>query len=279
MNQYKDRDTGQLLEDKFYPRIIVKPKDGKGAFFRLTRCRDARRYPPIRCLDLKTLIWALRSQSYTLDSACQAYGLEGKISNHRPTGQVTNEEIEYNRQDVRATVALLNAARSDFDRHPIELSPDKAHSPASFAKAYLKGMGLREPREKFNLRPKIAGIAMQSYYGGRAECRIRHTVVPLVYLDFLSQYPTVHTFMGLWPLLAAKRWRIEDATEEVRHLVAHLTLDETFDPEFWKQLPFIALVRPEGDILPVRTTYNNRPATSALIPSLQTSLSGMPAPT
>ena len=99
---------------------------------------------------------------------------------------------------------------------------------------------------------------MQSYYGGRAECRIRHTVVPVVYLDFLSQYPTVNTLMRLWPLLAAKRLRIKDVTEEVRHLVAHLTLDETFDPEFWKRLPFIALVRPEGDILPVRTRYNNK---------------------
>jgi hypothetical protein len=258
MSQYKDPETGRPLEDKFKPRLIVKPKDGKGAFFRLTRCIDPKPYPPLRCLDLKTLLWALHSKSLTLDSGCKIYGLEGKTSNHTPSGLVTIEEIEYNRKDVRETVALLNAAHADFDRHPIDLNPDHAYSPASIAKAYLKKMGLVEPREKFKLPPEFTGIAMQSYYGGRAECRIRHTPVPVVYLDFLSQYPTVNTLMGLWPLLTAKQLRIEDATEEVRQLLMNLTLDETFDQEFWKRLPFFALVRPEGDILPVRTAYNNK---------------------
>ncbi len=257
MSQYKDPDTGRLLEDKFKPRIVIKPKDGKGSFFRLTRCRDPRQYPPLRCLDLKTLLWALHSKSYDLDSACKACGVEGKLP-HTPTGFVTVEEVEYNRQDVRATVGLLNAARAEFDRHPIDLKPDETYSTASMVKAYFKKMGLQRPNEKFDLGPRITGNAMQSYYGGRAECRIRHTPVPIVHLDFLSQYPTVNTLMGLWPLLRAKRLRIEEATEEVRHLLANLTLADTFDPQFWKRLRFFALVQPTGDIVLVRTAYNNR---------------------
>lgn len=258
MSQYKDPETGRLLEDKFKPRIIIKPKDGKGSFFRLTRCRDPKRYPPLRCLDLKTLLWALHSESLMLDSGCKLYGLEGKTLNYTPTGRVTVEEIDYNRNDVRKTAALLNAARADFDRHPIELHPDKAYSPASIAKAYLKAMGLREPRAKSRLRQEVLGIAMQSYYGGRAECRIRQTPVPVVYLDFLSQYPTVNALLRLWPFLTAKQLRVEDATEEVRGLLANVTLGDAFDPEFWKGLPFFALVQPAGDIVSVRAPYNNR---------------------
>ena len=34
-------------------------------------------------------------------------------------------------------------------------------------------------------------------------------------------------------------------------------LDDTFDPAFWKQLSFFALVKPQGDILPVRTVYSD----------------------
>jgi hypothetical protein len=188
-------------ENTFNPRFVIKPKDGKGAFFHITNSREQRPYPPIRCLDLKTLIWALQNQSHSLESACSSCGVEGKLPDHTPTGKVCLEEIEYNRQDVRATVALLNALRIEFDRHPIDLAPDKAYSPASIAKAYLKAMGVIEPFKKFGLSPHHLGVAMQSYYGGRAEVRIRHTPVPLVYTDFLSQYPTVNTLMELWKLL------------------------------------------------------------------------------
>ena len=34
----------------------------------------------------------------------------------------------------------------------------------------------------------VLGYAMTAYYGGRAECRVRRTPVPVVYLDFLSMY-------------------------------------------------------------------------------------------
>jgi len=255
MGQYVDSDTGQLREDTYKPRIIVKPKDGKGAFFRSARSINPKPYPPIRCLDLKTLVWALQSKSHSLDSACQAYGVSGKLSGHKPTGRVTIEEIEYNRQDVRASVGLLNATRAEFDLHPIELAPDEAYSAASIAKAYFKDMGLVEPRVKFNLPPEALGIAMQSYYGGRAECRIRHTPVPVVYTDFLSQYPTVNTLMGLWWILTAERLRLEHVTDEVRDLLSQITLDRVFEPDFWMHLRFFAQVEPDGDILPVRSDY------------------------
>jgi hypothetical protein len=105
---------------------------------------------------------------------------------------VTREEIEYCRQDVRATLGLLNAGLAEFSRYPLgSLPPDKAYSAASIAKAFQDTMGVVPPAQKFQLDDRTAGICMQAYYGGRAEIRIRHTPVPVIYTDFTSQFPTV----------------------------------------------------------------------------------------
>jgi hypothetical protein len=264
LSQFVDAEDGEVHEDQYAPRLVVTPKDGKGSFFRLTRVappskkrRNAgRQYPPIRCLDLRTLVWALDSKSHSLESACRAKGILGKLAGHTPSGRVSSEEIDYNRQDVQATLGLLNVLRVEFDRHPIDLSPDKAYSPASIAKAYLAKMEITSPQKKFAVPPEILGIAMQAYFGGRAEARIRHTAVPIVHTDVRSEYPTVNTLMGLWRFLTAEKLGFEDATEDIRSLVENLTLDQMFDPDFWKRLPFFALLQPTKDILPVRKKYN-----------------------
>src|SRR5215469_4904371 len=79
------------------------------------------------------------------------------IQFHSASGWVTITEIEYARQDVRCTAALLNAAKEEFDLHPIAISPDKAFSPASIAKAYLDTMGIIPPAKKFKVPNKILG--------------------------------------------------------------------------------------------------------------------------
>lgn len=263
ISQDRDPSDGQLRDNPFRPRIKIKPKDSKAAFIRFAgvSIRNKRTGKRLKAywrghfLDLRTLGWALRNQSYSLENACQVFNVPGKL-NHKPTGTVSLEEIEYYRQDVRASVDLLNAMKTEFDLHKIDLSPERAFSPASIAKAYLKQMGIIPPSQKFALSPMVQGKAMQAYYGGRAECRIRHTPVPVVYTDFLSEYPTVNALMGFSRFLTAERLRIEDATEKVRQLLANILPDIVLDQDFWKQLPFFALVKPTGSILPVRTTYD-----------------------
>jgi hypothetical protein len=270
MSQDHHPETGRLREDPFRPRIIITPKDSKAAFVRFAGVnmrkkktgKKFKEYKHGRFLDLRTLGWALRNQSFSLESACEAFGVPGK-GDHAPSGRITLEEIDYCRQDVRATVGLLNALKAEFDLHPIDLQPDRALSPASIAKAYLKRMGIIPPLKKFALPPEVQGAAMQAYYGGRAECRIRHTPVPVVHTDFLSEYPTVNTLMGLWQMLTAERLRIEDATDEVRTLLTSATPEVVRNPAFWKDLPFFALVRPAGEILPVRTSYNGETSASS----------------
>jgi len=263
MSQDNDPQTGMLRHNPLRSRIIIKPKDSKAAFIRLAGVgargkktgKRLKAYTRGRFLDLRTLGWALRNESYSLKTASKAFTDIDKLD-HEPTGRVTLDEIEYCRQDVRCTVAVLHGMKTDFDCHPIDLQPDQAYSPASIAKAYLRQMGLTPPLQKFALPREVLGAAMQAYYGGRAECRNRHSLVPVVYTDFLSEYPTVNTLMGLWRSLTAESVRIEDATEEVINLLASVTTGVVLNSEFWKRLPFFALVQPAGDILPVRTTYN-----------------------
>jgi len=209
-------------------------------------------------LDLRTLGFALRNESYDLKGACKDFlGVRGKMD-HKPSGRVTVKEINYCRQDVRATGNLLNAMKTELDRHPIELQPDRAYSPASIAKSYLEAMGIALPKAKFNVPDRELGIAMQAYYGGRAECRIRKTPVPIVHTDFTSQYPTVNALLGNWDVLRAESVSFEDCTDEVREMLAGVELEDTFNPIFWKRLSFFAFVLPDKDILPVRTLYNGR---------------------
>lgn len=99
-----------------------------------------------------------------------------------------------------------------------------------------------------------------AYYGGRAEIRIRHTSVPVVYTDFTSQYPTVNTLLGLWPLLIAKKVRVRNVTAEVKGLLKSLTVERLLDRRIWPKLAFFGLIQPEGEILPVRTVYGDSQA-------------------
>jgi hypothetical protein len=178
---------------------------------------------------------------------------------HKPTGRVTPEEIAYCRQDVRVTAGILNALRVEFDHHrDISLNPDNAYSPASMFKAYLDGMGISLPSQKFRLPPRIQGIAAQAYYGGRSEVRIRLADVPVVHTDFLSEYPTVIMLLGLWHFLTARRLRIKTATREVKALLEKILAnsDSVFEQNLWKEFAGYALIEPDKDILPVRTEYN-----------------------
>ena len=256
--RYKSKTNGEWLPNSFRPRVQLRPKDSKAAFIRLAGGDMNQPYRVGRFLDLKTLVWALRNKSLSLESSCREFKVPGKRPDYVPSGRVTPDEIDYCRQDVRATVGLLNALLAEFKSYPLgDLPPERAYSAASIAKAFLKTMGMISPQQKFQLDDKTKGICMQGYYGGRAEIRIRHIPVPVVYTDFTSQYPTVNTLLGLWSLLTAEKVRVRDATREVRALLQSLTVDRLLDQGTWPKLAFFALIQPGGDVLPVRTIYGD----------------------
>ena len=99
------------------------------------------------------------------------------------------------------------------------------------------------PRDKL-------GAAMNAFYGGRAESRIRRLPLPVAYTDFLSMYPTVNALLGNWAMLTASEIRVVDATEEVREFLRTVRLDDCFRPETWSHLTAFVKVRPGSEPFP-----------------------------
>ncbi len=247
------------VENRYYPRILITPIDSKKAFIRLAnpwKPDEWRNKGKGHFLDLRTLAWALFNRSYSLKRLCKELKTANQKIDHEPTGGVSVEEIEYARQDGRCTVDALNALKEEFDKHPIPLNPCNAYSPASVAKSYFDAMGIIRPAEKFRIAPKYHGIAMQTYYGGRSETRIRCTEVPVVPVDFTSEYPTCCALLKLFEVLTAESVTFEEDTDNLRKFVENIALERCFDPEVWKDFRFFALVEPDNDILPVRTVYD-----------------------
>jgi hypothetical protein len=247
-------------ENRNRPRITIQPIDSKKAFIKLVppwKPDEWKDRGNVHFLDLRTLGWALFNQSFSLRTLCQELKTDHqKTEDYEPTGKVTPEEIEYARQDVRCTVDALNALKHNFDKHPIGLKPYNAYSPASVAKSYLEKMGIVRPAEKFAVSNEILGIAMQSYYGGRSETRIRCAEVPVAPVDFTSEYPSCCALLGLFDILTAKRVTFDDVTGNVRRFLNRISLKGCFKPAVWERCRFFALVKPDNDILPVRTVYN-----------------------
>src|SRR6266404_877763 len=209
-------------------------------------------------LDLRTLAFALTDRSYSLETASKVFGVEhGKqhISRH---GVITNKYIDYNRRDVQATSELAVELLTEYTKHPISLQPTKAYSPASIGKAYLGAMRVLPILERQPDFPMhYIGFAQTAFFGGRTSAHIRSIPVPVVYVDFLSMYPTVNGLMDLWKFVTARQIRVDtECQKEIEGFLRGLTPDKLFDPKTWKKLPAFVKVIPDGDILPSRSKYS-----------------------
>ena len=219
---FPDKESGVLRPDVNCPSLIIKSLNSKEHLFRFTdrRVGDPEDYETWQdddgkerrsafsghFLDLRTLAFALSDRSYTLAKACEDFGVEHPKQQAEEHGKITPEYVDYNRRDVKATAELLVKLLEEFERHPIPLQVTKAFSPASLAKSYQKAMRLDAvlARQPDFPRHRL-GSAMNAFYGGRAECRIRRVALPVVYTDFVSMYPTVNALLGNWA--HAYRWR------------------------------------------------------------------------
>jgi hypothetical protein len=266
---------GIELPDDYRPRICVKHIDSKRALKGFTARNKPDRDDLIpegsesgepevgykfrgNFLDLRTLAFALTNQSHSLETACKAFGVEHakqEISEH---GAVTEEYIDYNRRDVLATQELASKLLAEYAKHPVTLQVTKAYSPASIGKAYLRAMGIKPVLERQPRFPgKFLGYAQSAFFGGRTSAHLRKVAVPVVYVDFLSMYPTVNTLMGLWRFLTAQEVRIiEYCPEDVKKFLRQLTPEDLFRQTTWKLMPAFVRIIPDDDILPSRSQYN-----------------------
>jgi len=157
LSAYRDAMTGVWRENPYRSRVCVKHIDGRRSFIGVTRPRRAAdngrrgtraRLPPSRFLDPHTLTFALTNENHTLASAGESFRIEHAKLAAGEHGVITSTYIDYNRRDVLATLELLEKLRAEFDRHPVDLDPCQALSPASLAKAYLRAMGVIPLTEK-----------------------------------------------------------------------------------------------------------------------------------
>jgi hypothetical protein len=261
---YLDK-AGRRKRNPFRPRVGIRHITSKQALIGLTSSKnpdgiDLDKERGIfrgHFLDLRTLAFALTNQSYSLESACDAFDVEhGKaaVSEH---GKITNEYIDYCRRDVEATSELAEKLLLEFDRHPIQLPETSALSPASIGKAYLRTMGISPALDRQKSLQPFVGYAQSAFFGGRTSAHVRKVLVPVVYTDFLSMYPTVNSLMDLWKLVTAKQIGMRNhCDDEIRLLLERITLDDLFRQDTWKHLTAFVRVLPRGDILPSRCQYN-----------------------
>lgn len=210
-------------------------------------------------LDLRTLAFAITDRSYSLDTACKAFRVEhGKqhVSRH---GVITNKYIDYNRRDVQATSELAVKLLAEYVKHPISLQPTKAYSPASIGKAYLGAMRVLPILERQPDFPmEYVGFAQTAFFGGRTSAHIRNVPVPVVFVDFLSMYPTVNGLMDLWKFVTAREICVMTRCQkEIERFLRGLTPDRLLDRRTWKTFPAFVKVVPNGDILPSRSKYSS----------------------
>jgi hypothetical protein len=267
---------GNEMKHQYRPRVAIKHVDSKRALKGFTgrNCCDDQDLIPEgsesgdpekgykfrgHFLDLRTLAFALTDRGYSLTSACEAFDVEHPKQTIHSHGVIDDEYIHYNRRDTLATEELAVKLLTEYHKHPINLQPTKAYSPASIGKSYLHAMGIQPILERQSEFPKAyLGYAQSAFFGGRASAHIRKTPVPVVYTDFLSMYPTVNSLMGLWAFVTAKEIKIvENCAKTVTKLLKAISVDLLFDPKTWPQLVGFVQVIPDGDILPSRSKYSS----------------------
>jgi hypothetical protein len=264
--------TFQLSPFDDQPFLRIKHLNSRSAYFRFAKpaqqetARSQRRrgervqFQRGNFLDVKTLAAALTSKSHRLETLADYLGVKhkGKFTDFaRP---IDVEFIDYAVNDVETTRQCFEELVRRYQKHRLGMTaPQGIYSEAGLGKAYLKQMSVRPWREvQSNFDPATLGAIMSSYFGGRAEVHIRRTIVPTLYCDFASMYPTVCTLMGLWWFVIAQGVIEEDATDETQAFLDDVQLNELQDPATWKRLTTLVQVLPEADIFPVRTRYATR---------------------
>jgi hypothetical protein len=271
---YKDR-RGRERKDGFRPRVCVKHIDNKRSLIGFTGrnspdqvdlipegCPSGKLQPGYKFrghfLDMRTLAFALTDQAYSLEEACEAFGVEHRKQQPVRHGAITKEYIDDNRRELLAISELAAKLVGELAQHPISVPPTYAFSPASIGKGYLRAMGIKPILKRQPHFPReYLGYAQTAFFGGRNSVHIRKVVCPVVYTDFLSMYSTVNTLMGLWRFVIAREIRvIEHCKDQVEAFLRNLTPDMVFEPGTWTRMNGFVKLVPNGDVLPIRSKYS-----------------------
>jgi len=211
-------------------------------------------------IDLKTLAAAMTSRSFSLGRLAKFLGTKTqKLEADDHGGPLTDAYLDYARADVQASWECYEALLCRYAEHGLDAPAHRILSEASVGKSYLKQMGIKallgyQP----DIPRAIFGTIMATYYGGRAEVRIRRAITQVLYCDFKSMYPTVNALMGLWRFAIADQLNWHDATTETQDILNRITIADLQNPATWRFLPVLVRLKPDHDVLPVRAKYDGK---------------------
>ena len=212
------------------------------------------------CSHLYSTLYGSGTQHFTLKNVCKNLKTEHQKEETEEHGNITNEYLHYLQWDVKATYDVYLKLEETFNKYGLyDKEITKLYSAASIGKAVFKHLGIRAfldtnpeyPSSKF-------GQIMETYFGGRVECKLRHEIKPVEVLDFTSMYPSTIVLLGLWDYMNSYGYKEINATEEIKSFVNSITLKDTVNPETWKHLIGIVKIKPDHDILPIRAGYNEK---------------------
>ncbi|HEY3362248.1 MAG TPA: DNA polymerase [Methanosarcina sp.] len=210
------------------------------------------------CSHLVSVLFGSGTQHFTLKEACKMLKTEHQKLEVEKHGEITKEYLTYLQGDVKATYDVYVKVEEAIKNIGLKDLPfNRIYSGASIGKALFKQMGIKP---FLDLNPEYPsdslGRIMEAFYAGRVECKLRHEIKPSEVLDFTSMYPSVIVLIGLWDYMISNCYVEKEATEEIKEFVDSITLEKMQDPSIWKKMPAIVKVKPDNDILPLRTGYD-----------------------
>src|SRR5262249_20100671 len=151
--------------------------------------------------------------------------------------RITPEYLDYALNDTQVTWECFAALRDRYAHFGLSKPIYQLYSGASFTKAHLQDMGVQPLRQLQHPPNRLIATTLETYFGGRTETRIRRCAVPGIYVDFVSQYPTVFVLQSLWRYLTAQGidWHDEDPAQ-VQQSAQSITPSDLFRRKFWQEL-------------------------------------------
>ena len=209
-------------------------------------------------VDVKTLASALLTGRFSLKALAEKLDVPTqKLDTSEHGGPITFDYLDYARADVQATWECFEALQKRYTEFELAAPIGRILSEAGLGKALLDKMGIRpllaDGWDKVDL--SVFGHLMPTYYGGRAEVRIRRQVTEVIHTDFKSMYPTVNALQRLHEFLVADGFETYDATEEVQSFLDGLSLESLQNKATWRKLRAIVQIEPDHTLLPVRAPY------------------------
>ena len=259
----------KLSNDPTRPRILVKKASNSATFIQFTvpdgRPPEQRQQergidaPPFRgfFVDTTTLANALLGGKWSLKRLAHALTTHHQKCSVDLTGEINEELIGYCLNDVTVTWECFTKLKNRYDSYQLDVPLHRIVSEASVGKAHLAQMRIKPWRR---LQPDfpdwVTATLMETYYGGRTECHIRRIPTPGVYVDFLSEYPTVYCLQDLWRFQIAQNIEWEEIDpEEINELLSWIEVEDLLEPEIWRRLHCVVQVEPQGDLLITRARF------------------------